>query len=187
MSVLDAKKFILKCRSDPFFRRQVYKCGSKQEVLCAAQKAGIEFSGTDVARAFSELQTQAQDEDELDEIAELKMWYEMQTGEEETAVSSSPVCISYHILSSAISSSSSSSCACVCNSEKARATSVPENSIPAFWAAHSTSCFDPHLYTCRRKKGSLLHLRMNFFASSTLIKISCVVNAAACISKHAVL
>lgn len=84
MSVLDAKKFILKCRSDPFFRRQVYKCGSKQEVLCAAQKAGIEFSGTDVARAFSELQTQAQDEDELDEIAELKMWYEMQTGEEET-------------------------------------------------------------------------------------------------------
>ncbi len=84
MSVLDAKKFILKCRNDSLFRRQVYECKSKQEVICTAQKAGIEFSGTDVARAFSELKTQAQNEDELDEIAELKMWYEMQTGEEET-------------------------------------------------------------------------------------------------------
>lgn len=83
MSVLDAKNFILKCRNDSLFRRQVYECKSKQEVLCAAQKAGIDFSGSDVAHAFTELKAQAHDEDELDEIAELKMWYEMQTGGEE--------------------------------------------------------------------------------------------------------
>ncbi|MCK9169899.1 MAG: Nif11-like leader peptide family RiPP precursor [Treponema sp.] len=83
MSVYNAKKFILKCRNDSSFRRQVYECKSKQEVLCAARKAGIDFSGLDVTRAFAELKTQAQDEDELDEMAELKMWYEMQTGGEE--------------------------------------------------------------------------------------------------------
>lgn len=83
MSVSDAKKFIFKCRKDSSFRREIYACTSKQQVICTAQKTGISFTGIDAVRAFSELKTQAQDEDELDEMAELKMWYEMQTGEEE--------------------------------------------------------------------------------------------------------
>lgn len=83
MSVSNAKKFILKCRSDSSFRRQVYACASKQDVLCTAEKTGMQFTNTDAARAFTELKTQMQDEDELDELAELKMWYEMQTGGEE--------------------------------------------------------------------------------------------------------
>jgi predicted ribosomally synthesized peptide with nif11-like leader len=83
MSVLNAKKFILKCKNDSSFRSLIYGCKSKQEIICAAAKAGIEFAGADTARAFAELKTQVQDEDELDELTELKMWYEMQTGGEE--------------------------------------------------------------------------------------------------------
>lgn len=80
MSVRNAKLFIIKCRNDSVFRRQVYRCTSKQEVLCAAAKAEMNFTNTEAARAFSELKTRAQDDEELDELAELKLWYEMQTG-----------------------------------------------------------------------------------------------------------
>jgi predicted ribosomally synthesized peptide with nif11-like leader len=83
LSVINAKKFILKCRNDQSFRRQVYSCATKQEVLCTAEKTGLQFTNTDAARAFTELKAQVQNEDELDELAELKMWYEMQTGGEE--------------------------------------------------------------------------------------------------------
>lgn len=45
----------------------------------------------EVMHAFTELKAVAQNEDDLDEIAELKMWYEMQTGGEE----SDPLSICY--------------------------------------------------------------------------------------------
>ncbi len=83
MSILNAKKFILKCRNESAFRRQVYICTSRQEILCTAEKTGMEFTNMEISRAFTELKTQMQDEEELDELGELKMWYEMQTGGEE--------------------------------------------------------------------------------------------------------
>jgi|WetSurMetagenome_2_1015567.scaffolds.fasta_scaffold394966_2 predicted ribosomally synthesized peptide with nif11-like leader len=91
MSILNAKKFILKCKYDSLFRKQLYKCTSKQEVLCTAKKKGIDFTNPEAMHAFTELKAVAQNEDDLDEIAELKMWYEMQTGGEE----SDPLSICY--------------------------------------------------------------------------------------------
>lgn len=40
MSIRDAKEFILKCKDDSLFRRQLYKCSTKQEMLCTAEKQG---------------------------------------------------------------------------------------------------------------------------------------------------
>jgi hypothetical protein len=108
MSVHNAKLFIIKCRNDPVFRRQVYRCTSTQEVLCAAAKAEMNFTNIEAARAFSELKTQAQDDEELDELSELKIWYEMQTGGEEPdplsacfACTVRSTCSNYHELRSA--------------------------------------------------------------------------------------
>jgi len=82
MSIRGAKQFILACRNDTGFRTKVNGCATPEEAEHLLSGPDGSFTNADVSLAFAELRAHAQDEDELDELAELNMWYEMLTGKE---------------------------------------------------------------------------------------------------------
>ena len=89
MSEKNALNFFTCCRKDVDLRKKLYTCESRQEVLCRAEKEGFKFSNQEATAALQKMKMKAMEEDEAQEINELKIWYELQTeGEDSLAVCS---------------------------------------------------------------------------------------------------
>jgi predicted ribosomally synthesized peptide with nif11-like leader len=87
MSIKNATTFFNHCRTDPELRKNLYRCESRQELLCRAEQEGFKFTNREATTALQNMTMNALDEDAAQEVHELKIWYELQTeGEDPLAV-----------------------------------------------------------------------------------------------------
>ncbi len=77
MAVLDACKFLEKCKMDGSFRKSLYLFDSTCEMVSYIKESGFNFSDFDLGNAVNSMKLKAYDEIEAGEYEELGSWYEM--------------------------------------------------------------------------------------------------------------
>ncbi len=93
MSIKNAYNFFNHCQANQKFRKSLYQCKNRKELLCKATQEGFFFSNADAASALERMKTEAQNEDEAILVNELKLWYELQTeGEDENPLAVCSAC-----------------------------------------------------------------------------------------------
>ena len=77
MSMIDAFRFLSKCRTDRGFRQQLYACGETTGLSAFLNTEGYVFVNSEIGDAISSMKLRAVDEYEAEEISELAQWYGM--------------------------------------------------------------------------------------------------------------
>jgi len=77
MSMIDAFRFLSKCRTDQEFRKRLYACGETTGLSSFLKDEGYAFVNSEIGDAISSMKLRAVDEYEAEEISELAQWYGM--------------------------------------------------------------------------------------------------------------
>lgn len=83
MSMIDALRFLTKCRTEPDLCDQIWDLPSPASFFSWAASEGFHFTNDDVKHAFDELRVHAVDEFDAEAIDELGAWYQVVAMDEE--------------------------------------------------------------------------------------------------------
>lgn len=85
MAMIDAFRFATRCRSDREFRIGAYGHSEGGRVKSYWRESGYSFEDDEFARAIESLLLRAVDEDEADELHDLRRWYSAVSGSDGSA------------------------------------------------------------------------------------------------------
>lgn len=88
MSMIDAFRFLGKCRTDGSFRQEAYELESENDFTAWTERSGFSFTWNEIDDAFRSLKLRAVDEYEAEEIDELKQWYQLMSGQSDSPCAS---------------------------------------------------------------------------------------------------
>ncbi len=77
MSMIDALRFLTRCRSEPELCDRIWNLPSPASFFDWARAEGFHFTNDDVLHAFDDLRIHATDEFEAEAIDELGAWYQV--------------------------------------------------------------------------------------------------------------
>lgn len=83
MSMIDAQRFLTKCRTEPDLCDRIWDLPSPASFFNWASSEGFHFTNEDVMHAFDEMRIHAADEFEAEAIDELSAWYQVVAMDEE--------------------------------------------------------------------------------------------------------
>ncbi len=83
MSMIDALRFLTKCRTEPDLCDRIWDLPSPASFFAWAAAEGFHFTNDDVIHAFDDLRVHAADEFEAEAIDELSAWYQVVAMDEE--------------------------------------------------------------------------------------------------------